>query len=52
MKLKDLIEKLKEKDLDADVEFIVVKSDGEVVSASVEKQAKPMLNFLKMFGLK
>lgn len=50
MKVAELIEKLKEKDQAAEVEFIVVKTDGELVTMDVSKQAKPLIKLLKMFG--
>lgn len=45
-----LIEKLKEKDPRAEVEFIVAKTTGELVCADVSKTAAGMAKVLKMFG--
>lgn len=51
MTIADLIEKLKTKDQDTDVQFIIVKTDGELVAAVVSaEQAKPMIKVLKRFG--
>jgi len=44
-----LIEKLKEKDPKAEVEFIVAKTTGELVCAHVKAQASNMAKMLKMF---
>jgi hypothetical protein len=56
MKLQELIEKLAEIDQavieSPEVEFIVVKTSGELVSCDVEKTASSMVKVLKMFGNK
>jgi len=49
MTVAELIDKLKQKDQGAEVEYIVVKTTGELVVADVSKQAKPMTKFLKHF---
>lgn len=50
MTIADLIEKLKTKDQSADVQFIIVKTDGEIVAAVVSsEQAKSMTKLLKNF---
>lgn len=50
MTVAELVVKLQAKDQTAEVEFIVVKTDGEVVCADIAKQAKSIGKFLKMFG--
>jgi hypothetical protein len=50
IKTKDLVKKLQEKDQDAEVEFIVVKTDGEMVCMDVEAKAKSMVDLLKLFN--
>lgn len=45
-----LIEKLKEKDQAAEVEFIVLKTDGELVTMDVAKHAKVLIKMLKLFA--
>lgn len=47
--VRELIEKLKEKDQDFSVEFIVAKENGELVCADVSKTAKSMTAMLKLF---
>lgn len=50
IKVSDLIEKLKEKEQDAVVEFIIAKESGELVCADVSKTAKDMGKILKMLS--
>ncbi len=50
MKISELIENLKTKDQDAEVEFIVAKTSGELVCAQVKSTAQSMFKFLKMFA--
>lgn len=50
MKISELIAILQTKDQDASVQYIVVKGTGEVVTALVGTQAKPMIKVLKLFG--
>jgi hypothetical protein len=45
----ELIEKLKEKDQEAVVEFVVATESGQLVCADVSKTAKAMAAILKMF---
>jgi hypothetical protein len=45
----ELIELLKTKDQAAEVEFIVCKTDGEIVVCDVQKQAQPIIKMLKWF---
>lgn len=49
MKIKDLIKNLKTKDQDAEVEFIVCKTDGEIVCMKVESKAADIVKMLKLF---
>lgn len=49
MNVSELVERLKLKDQTAEIEFIVVTTDGLLVTANVGKQAKPMVKFLKNF---
>lgn len=46
----ELIRRLQTKVQSDEVEFIVCKTDGELVCADIEKQAKAMAKLLKMFG--
>jgi len=48
--VKDLVEKLKEKDQDKEVEFVVVGTDGMMVCMDVKSSAKSMVDLLKMFN--
>ena len=50
IKIKELIKKLEEKDQESNVEFIVVKTDDELVVMDVSTRTKSMIKFLKMFG--
>ena len=45
----ELIELLKTKDQTAEVEFIVCKTNGQMMAADVKTQAQPIIKFLKMF---
>lgn len=45
-----LIEILQGKEQNELVEYVVVKTDGELVTVDVQQQAKPMAKMLKMFG--
>ena len=49
IKVKELIKKLKDKDQDAEVEFIVVKTNGDMVAMEVETSAHNMATLLSMF---
>jgi hypothetical protein len=46
----ELIKHLETKDQASEVEFIVVKTSGEIVCMDVQSQAVPMIKALKMFG--
>lgn len=49
--IKELVEKLKEKDQSTEVEFIVAKTSGELVVVDASKNtAKQMVSILKMIG--
>ncbi len=49
--VKELIEKLKDKDQSAEVEFIVANTTGQLMLADAStKTAKQMISILKMFG--
>jgi len=50
IKVKELIKKLKEKDQDAEVEFVVVKTNGDMVVMDVETSAHNMATLLSMFS--
>ena len=45
-----LIEKLKEKDQNAEVEFVVVETNGNLVCMDLANNTKDMAKLLKMFG--
>jgi hypothetical protein len=49
IKVKELIKKLETKDQDADVEFIVVDSNGNLVCVDVENEATNITKLLKLF---
>lgn len=49
MTIADLIESLKTKDQAAEVEFIVVKTDGQILAIKLKEMAKPMQTVLKLF---
>ena len=48
--IKELIERLKTKDQEKEVEFIVVDTDSWMVCAEIETKATNMLKILKMFN--
>lgn len=50
IKVKDLVKILKGKDQNADVEFVVVKTDGTMVCMDLKGQTRAMASLLKMFG--
>jgi hypothetical protein len=50
MKIKDLVKNLKTKDQDAEVEFIVCKTTGELVCAQIESKAADLAKLLKIFS--
>jgi NMD protein affecting ribosome stability and mRNA decay len=50
IKVKKLIKKLKEKDQDAEVEFIIVKTNGIMICMDVNSSAKNMVDLLKLFN--
>lgn len=50
IKIEELVKKLQDKDQNAEVEFIVVKTDGDMVCMDVEKSARSMVKLLKLFG--
>lgn len=50
MTIADLIKNLKTKDQKAEVEFIICKTDGELVCAKLEKKTADMAKMLQMFG--
>jgi hypothetical protein len=53
MKIKDLVKNLKTKDQDAEVEFIVCKTTGELVCMLVDsKAATDIIKMMKLFGNK
>lgn len=49
IRVKDLLKILKEKDQDADVEFMVVKTNGELVCMDISTSAKSMVDLLELF---
>ena len=49
LKVKHLIEKLKEKDPEKEVEFMIIGVDNTVVCLDVESSAHGMVDLLKMF---
>jgi hypothetical protein len=49
MTVAELIEVLKTKQQDAQVEHIVCKTDGEIVCCDVKTQAKAIMGMLKWF---
>lgn len=46
----EVIARLQRMDQTAEIEYVVCKTDGEILDISVSKQAKPMIKMLKMFG--
>ena len=50
IKIKELIKILKKKDQNAEVEFVVVTTDGKLVCMDINAAAKDMSDLLKMFG--
>lgn len=44
-----LIEVLKTKEQSAEIEFVIVQTDGVLVASFISTKAKAMLSFLKMF---
>ena len=50
VKIKDLVKKLQGECQDAEVEFIVVKTIGELVCMSVETKSKSMIDLLSLFN--
>lgn len=50
IKIKELIKKLKEKDQNAEVEFVVVKTTGALVVMDLETSANNIAQLLEMFG--
>ena len=49
MQVKELIKKLKKKDQNSMVEFVVVKTNGNMVCMDIEANANDMQKLLKMF---
>lgn len=45
----EFIKILETKDPTEEVEFIVCKTDGEIVAVDVQKQAQPIIKMLKFF---
>jgi len=45
-----LIAALQKHDPATSVEYVVCKTDGELVAIDVAKQAKPLIKMLKLFG--
>ena len=50
IKVKDLIKALEEKEQDAEVEFVVVKTNGDLVVMDIETRAHNMATLLSMFS--
>lgn len=48
--VKELIKNLKKKDQNSVVEFVVVKTSGDLVCMDVNAKAKDIQKLLKMFG--
>lgn len=48
MKLKQVIQKLKEKDIERDVHFMVLGTDGEIIAMSLE--GKDLMGLFKELG--
>ena len=49
IKVKELIKNLKKKDQDAEVEFVVIKTNGDLVAMDIETSAHNMATLLSMF---
>lgn len=45
-----LIKNLKTKNQAVEVEYVICKTNGELVSVDVAKQAKPLIKMLKLFS--
>lgn len=50
IKIKELIKKLQEKEQDAEVEFVVVKTNNELICMDIKTKAHNLTQLLKMFG--
>lgn len=50
IKIKELIKKLGEKDQNAEVEFVVVKTNGNMVCMDIKSNAHDMTKLLNMFS--
>jgi len=50
IKIKDLIKKLEEKDLEAEVEFVVVETTGNMVCMDIKSNAHDMAELLSLFA--
>lgn len=50
IKIKQLIKNLQKKDQEAEVEFVVVKTNGNLICMDIKSNAKDMQKMLKMFG--
>lgn len=49
LKMKELVAKLQEKDQETDVEFVVCKTDGEIVAMHMQRNAGDLVRALRLF---
>ena len=50
MTVAELVEALKTKEQDAEIEFVIVQTDGLVVAVNIKEKAKDITKLLKMFN--
>lgn len=49
MKVAELVEALKTKDQNDEVEFVIIRNDGLVMAVSIKEKAKELIKLLKIF---